>query len=227
MPLPRPRVSLLTLMLLMTIVTMGAALWKLNSELVPLRVEVRELREEVGRLTIVDQTKVHAIAFPGYQPLTWTYRVFLPPERNYVAACKINDLPLSGTLPQCSSPPSFSGKPSGKSNCQSLGLTPGEHLITLVFSKDTQGDWRFSLYRRGSIFDPGGKLEDEHGGYSFALDAQWLPSWEGIGGGVSEEMSVVAPDRPLVLLDIRPIRGAVRGGDKSTEGVIVWIEPVP
>jgi len=232
MSFPRPRVSLLALMFVMTIVAMSVVLWKLNSQISPLRDEVLRLREQTGRLAIVDQTKIHAIALPEYQTLTWTYRVYLPSGRNYFAACKINDLPLGGVLPQIGSPPSISGKSYGKGNGMAMGLTPGEYLVTLVIFKDAQGDLRFSLNHRSLIFDPDGYLRDDLGGCSFSADVQWLPvqegsTLEGIFGGVSEQMSVVAPDQPLVLLDFRTDRGKGRSADQMPDGAVVWIEPVP
>ncbi len=118
MPLPRPRVSLLTLMLLMTIVAMGLALWKLNSELVPLRIEVRGLRDEVGQLTIDDPERLHSIEVDTGESDHWRWRVYIPQKGNYGVHCFSDYVPSQG-IP----------KNQGTGGWHSL--SPGEHRFDM------------------------------------------------------------------------------------------------
>ena len=234
MPLPRPRVSLLTLMFLMTIVALSFGLYgahennrRLTGQSKVIKAENAKIREENGFLTINDPTRIHAIALPEFRPLTWSYRVHLPPGRNYFVACKVNGLPLGGVFPKFGRPPGTSTISSGKGNAVAIGLAPAEYLITLAIFKNEQGDWKCHLNCRSSNFVTDGKRKDATSGIGFSAKDQW-PSLQGSfsSGGVSKQMTVVAPDKPIVLLDGRAIRGK-GSSNKSTEGVLVWIEPVP
>src|SRR3954453_19063974 len=83
MPRLRPRFSLLTSLLLITIVAMGSGLWRLNSHLGPLRREVIDLRQQLGVLTVDDEDKIQVVEVKGAGSFEWNWRVRLPKGRDY------------------------------------------------------------------------------------------------------------------------------------------------
>ncbi len=97
MPLPRPRFSLLTLLLLTTVVAMSVALWQLGSEVVPLREEVRQLRAEVGKLSVFDDEKIYAIQLKTEEKNVWWWRIYLPPGKFFLS--KIGCIGCQGINP--------------------------------------------------------------------------------------------------------------------------------
>src|SRR5689334_4545078 len=86
MPRFRLRISLLTVLLLMTIVGMGIGLWRQYRELVPLRSQVRDLRQQLGALTIDDDRKFHVVQVPEPGGFHWRWRIWLPKGYDYWVA---------------------------------------------------------------------------------------------------------------------------------------------
>src|SRR5882724_1348501 len=82
--MPRLRLSLLNLFCLTAIVALSIVIALLWREVVPLRTEIRQLRNEVGKLTIDDPTKVAVIQFhQNDDELTWRWRVWIPAGHSY------------------------------------------------------------------------------------------------------------------------------------------------
>jgi hypothetical protein len=77
----RPRLSLLSALLLMTIVGLSIAVTQLWREVGPLRAKVSLLRNETGRLSVDDPTQIHAIEVRTSEPLLWKWRVWVPDGR--------------------------------------------------------------------------------------------------------------------------------------------------
>jgi hypothetical protein len=92
-PSKRFRFSLLTILFLMALVACGFTIWRQWRELVPLRVEVRQMRAELGHLSIDDETRPYAIQLHEWEDDVWRWRVYLPPGSNY------NLYEASGVLP--------------------------------------------------------------------------------------------------------------------------------
>ena len=92
----RPRISILTALLLMTILGMAIVIVQLWREVGPLRAEVRQLRIESGRLTIDDPDKIHAMAVHSAdtESKSWKWRMYLPAGHKYYLhslSAKIDD----------------------------------------------------------------------------------------------------------------------------------------
>lgn len=73
-----PRISLFSTLLLMTIAGMTIVIVQFWREIGPLRREVRLLRDQVGVLTIEDESKLHAIRVLSDADFTWKWRVWIP-----------------------------------------------------------------------------------------------------------------------------------------------------
>jgi hypothetical protein len=61
----------------------GITIFSLWREVGPLRVEVRELRNETGRLSIDDPSKPHVVEVRTDDEFTWKWRVWIPAGRAY------------------------------------------------------------------------------------------------------------------------------------------------
>ena len=69
----RSRFSLLTALMLMTIIGLLITVTKLWREVGPLRAEVRQMRTELGHLTIDDRNRAQAIAIRQPNPNIWRW----------------------------------------------------------------------------------------------------------------------------------------------------------
>ena len=95
--MPRPRISLLTALLLTTIAGMALVIVQLFRQVEPLRAEVRRLRAEQGYLNIADPEKAYVVAGFG-EPLRFgaigrIWRIYLPPGDHYWLFCSMGKLP--------------------------------------------------------------------------------------------------------------------------------------
>jgi hypothetical protein len=138
--MPRPRLSLSTALLLLTIVGMGIVIARLWSEVSPLRIEVAKLRTEQGLLVIEDESKVHAIQLPELERgglRTTKFRVFIPSGAEYRAVLAVNRIPFSGIA--------FVRRPLPRTKFGETAdavvtdLAEGEHLLTVGITNDSEG----------------------------------------------------------------------------------------
>src|SRR4051812_48010133 len=83
----RPRLSLLTALLLMTIIGLATVVVLQWREVGPLRAEKRRMRSELGYLNIDDPTKAYAIQLNTVGDEPWKWRVYLPPGGKYEMCC--------------------------------------------------------------------------------------------------------------------------------------------
>jgi len=133
--MPRPRISILNALLLMTILGMAIVIGRLWREVVPLRSEVQLLRSETGRLSIDDPTKIHAIEVHTNDPMMWKWRVWVPEEM------RVKALVNWGTVPHEGVPPMQCG----------VELDPGEQWVTLqLVHGSTNGSWYARVETTGS-----------------------------------------------------------------------------
>jgi hypothetical protein len=81
--LSRWKFSLRTLLLSVVIVCLAIPLVLQSFKLRSAEAELRQLRNETGRLTIGDPKKVHVIAVDMDEPNTWRWKMFLPKGVRY------------------------------------------------------------------------------------------------------------------------------------------------
>lgn len=123
----KPRISLLTGLLLLTIAGMAIVIVRLWNEVGPQRVELRRLRDELGVLTIEDSSKLHAIQVQTNDNLQWKWRIWAPDDDEYTLRFKWGEVPKDGF-------------PELDVGCS---IEPGENLITLTLQKDrNDGEWK-------------------------------------------------------------------------------------
>lgn len=248
------RISLFRALVLMTLLALGIGLYGAyrNNQAIENRAQLREaqqeakmaeiqaeaadvqaenvkLRAQLGFLTIGDEEKIHALRLEEFRPNTWRYRVYLPPGRNYYAACQVNDLPQSDASPDFGKNlPGTSTIGRGKNNSLGMGLDSGVYLITISVFKDVQGKWRnyieCSTPEVSSLMNPDGNLGGGAAGTELVDSQKWpikeFPGVFTVGVGSSQE--VVAAQELLILLDHRVFE---KNSGDSTEGVMAWVAP--
>jgi hypothetical protein len=201
-----------------------------HAELADVRAENKRLREDGGYLTIDKADRAYAIRLREQQARTWTYRVFLPPGRNYVVASQVNHLPTGGQLTAFSdggSLPSTNTISAGDHDSVGTGLPPGEYLITLAVLPEGDDQWKYRLEVRGS---GDGNRELKAAGAVIRNDGvKWPATEHGFGtGGASAWQSEHNPEQTLILLDGRALSDEVGSTTAdSTEGAMLWIQPNP
>jgi hypothetical protein len=197
----RPRFSLLTALLLMTIVGMAISLVRLWREVGPLRADVLRLRNEVGALMIDDETKPCAIRVRTSDDLTWKWRVWIPQGREYLLRCAGESIPKQGF-------------PAGNS---SISLsTAGEIWIEYHIAFDPRSQtWQDKLTTRtGSV------------GSSQQVWASWS-NRTSTSDGVEYETKCSEPGKTIILARVR-VSQAQNSQDieDPSAGFMIWLEPL-
>jgi hypothetical protein len=199
------RFSLKTSLLLVTIAAMAMVIWQLYREVVPLRQENRRLRDELGELSIDDDTQFHAILSPQTDPdkFDFKWRVWVPEGRRYLVHFASENISQQG-YPK----PNFEG---------SLWLDQsGEQWIEYqVFKESDSGKWRAML--------------DTENASVVGAEQQW-PEWlprTGGGKGVGLTTEVFKPDRTIEIARWHFGKGTTGTPIAyPSAGYLIWLEPV-
>lgn len=126
-PRRRLRFSLQTLLLVLAIAAMGMVIWQMYAELVPMRAELRRLRDEVGKLTIEDDALFHAIQVRTHEDLVWKWRIWVPEGAGYTLHH------VSETIPKAGFP---------KAKSMITLVKPGEQWVEYRITRDDRtGEW--------------------------------------------------------------------------------------
>lgn len=197
----RPRLSLLSLLLLMTIVGMAIVIARLWHEVGPLRAEVRKLRDEVGALSIDDPKKVYAIQVRMTPDYVWKWRVWVPEGRSYLLKYAGENIPKAG-IP----------KPNGFITVNKSGETWVQYNIS---PEAAATRWA------GSLQTPGGSV----GGAS----QDWV-KWKrqvSSGESVVHTTKEFEPDKVIVLARHRVSENAASSNqiEDPSGGFMIWLEP--
>jgi hypothetical protein len=199
----RPRFSLLTALLLVAIVAMGIGIWRLYRELVPLRAEVRNLRTQLGVLTIDDDQKFHVVRVREPGGFRWNWRIWLPKGQDYWF-CASQKVPAKGITGRQSRTFLGMGGMDGQEINLRVAVVPNENGKRTVYMKGPAADT--------PLFE--------------VDDTKWLRGETMIGKDVAGEKSQVSSsvDEPLVLLRLSedPRTSAVQ----PPNGLLIWISNV-
>ncbi|QDU87601.1 hypothetical protein Pla175_09660 [Pirellulimonas nuda] len=203
--MPRPRFSLLNLLLLTTIVALGLTTGMLWREVGPLRQEVQQLRNETGKLIVEDPTRLAAVQCPQTDELSWKWRVWLPAGHNYLVRTAGDDggqvVPATGFIPSLSGQVLESGT---------------ENVIEYRIRRDLQTDvWRGSVRIAGQLRVTSGNHD-------------WVdwPMRCSKTGGVNGTTESQDAKNPMVLMRFQIAE--VNRSDEIPDparGFLIWIEP--
>lgn len=220
----RPRFSILSALLVLTIAALAVTVWRQNSELSPLQQEVRRLRKELGQLTIDDANKIYAIRVPSSDLDTNRFRVYLPKNRKFILGSRIQTIP--GRL-QSQSRKDWLESLSGIGSTSTIDS--GEFTIDVEVKRDNEKADHWNLYH--SI--------NGRGGGHVGSEMPWLNDrrrWTTEADAGFDQQTERDADEGLVLFELRQgnikeLAGgySVTPADKTKEqpGVMLWIEPAP
>jgi hypothetical protein len=210
----RIRFSLLTLMLVAALLCTALSHVLTSIQLHRLEKETRQLRDQLGYLTITDGRRLHAIGLNsdlGWQSKRWTWKVYFPPGRGFRVCYKFTDLPAEGTPDD---------------NYEFFDDVGGEMTLTVSVVSDPKGVWKIVLHTE--------PFPVESTRSQFISNATWLVDdsemgWSDIGRDTTVSVDV---GEPMILLSVRPSKSfATIGGAPATtvdrnpsNGIMVWIE---
>ena len=220
----RPRISILTALLLLTIAGLATTVWRQSFEAEPLRQEVRRLRQELGHLTIDDKNKIYAIRVASPDLDANRFRIYLPKNRKFVLRSRIQTIP---------------GRSPGQSRkdwLASLGGIGGTSTIdSSEFTVDVQVERPDAKSDHWNLrYNINGR-----GGGAVGSEMPWLNDhrrWTSEAEAGFEQQTERDADEGLILFelrqgDLKEFSGgySVASPDKTKEqpGVMLWIEPAP
>jgi hypothetical protein len=213
----RPRFSLVTALLVMALVACGLAIWRMGRETVPLREEVRHLRDLTGRLTVDDPSRVHAVRAQSTEPDFWRWRVHVPSSKTFYLHISRAPVPKDGLPPR---PFAAGGMP----------MRPAEYFIELKFLPAEPENGKDKLtarfvwhstdgYTGGDTAElTEGQLDWIRNDKTGQRNATWPQT-------LLQTVSV-GPGEPLVLLRYRAHRADGQLIDGPCDGLLVWIDEV-
>lgn len=205
-----PRFSLRTLIVAVAVAGLSISLFDTTRKLRTAQDELESLRNSVGELTISDPRRVHVIALPSYEGMTYRWRVHLPAGRPFYLKTAISQIPVRG-LPD----PKTSRINSHKFPPRQSAT---EFILTVAVHRDALGRWRLTWERE----------RDNLSLFLSQSEAQWLGAVAGqslwqAGNGQTES----APSgQPLILARLRKGKKVPRGFTvemNPCDGILVWI----
>ena len=101
------RYRLRTLLIVVAVVGVTVGSYVAGTRLRRAERELQVLREETGRLTIGDRSKIHVINVAVDEPNTWRWRVFIPKGQKYSWNLAAKDIPQFDAPQPYFSYPSF------------------------------------------------------------------------------------------------------------------------
>ncbi len=209
MPRFRPRISILTALLLMTIVGMAIVIVQLWREVGLGKAQVHDLRSEMGALSIEDNSKLYAIEVRTNESLYWKWRVWVPEGKPTSVRMQWGNVPKTGVP---------NDVPHGE---QVAILEPGERWVAVrIKHGPVKNTWSAALETALCS----GEIE-------VAKNDRWW-EWE---SSIYEEgvefssQDVPDPAQPFVLKRLRAVHNTVGSSDPSvvaspTSGFIIWLD---
>jgi len=210
--MPKIRFSLASVLCLATILAMGLAILRFQSELVPLREEVLRLRGEAGNLTIEDSKRLHAIRLRTEDDLSWKWKVHLPKGKTFFLYSYVGKWPEQNVLPT---------QRDGAYRISSPWLSDGSPLPPQTISVSVGRDINGALVLR-QRFGEGVAVNP-------LSEDQQKPFIANAGGSklkrVEYSTSAMVDGKPLELLrEIRADQSSLDQGEKTETDIIVWLE---
>jgi hypothetical protein len=217
----RPRVSLLTLLLLTAAIVLGISHLAtshrekaLLQQVAGLNAERQKLRDELGYFDIADSKKIHVRNIREQTEHTWKWRVYLPPGTFHLN-CAVEGIPQQG----------FEAPPHLTDVITSKGES---HVYEVAIREAAEGKWQLVLRQAGQGALRSGMPPD----HDLVRKADLRGSTSSCAG--LSEAEIAPNDQPLSLLRMRvtardrdPSDKAAPFPDPTTpcDGVLIWIEP--
>ena len=220
----RHQISLLGFLLVVTVMCLAVSHWHTSRQLTTAQAELRKLRDELGRLSIDDRKKFHAVALEGDLasgpgPHTWRWRIFVPKGVRYWWNIACQDIPKI-------SPPPLAGVSTWRSPHPFSQNADQTAVVTARLRESGDGDWMLSVSSKI------GDSKEELGGATLKIPREqikWLYGPTVFDGRVigTNGTYVCDPDGPIILLQQRPCKKLPNGrrgpSDEPMPGIMVWL----
>ena len=213
----RPKVSLLSFLLTVSLVAVGVSHWHNARKLQSTMAELLKLRSEAGYITVDDKTKFHALAIESGDPNIWKWRLFIPKGTRYRWNIACENIPQS-------TPPAKPGVASVSN--ERYWETDTNVLVTAQLRETDNGDWNLTV--SSTI----GNSADQMGGASLKIPADKI-KWMQTAGSIENkeigrnETAVRDPRGPIVLLQKRPCEKQANGSYSPSAGTmpgyVIWL----
>jgi hypothetical protein len=185
----------------MTILGMAIVLVQLRLEIGPLRTEVKNLRQQVGLLTIEAPELIQAVGVPSDADNVFKWRVYVPPGQQALMLCRSGDVTATGYP-----------RPDAR-----LELDAGESLITVRGRRLDDRSMLLEARIRG------------HGDLTISLPSVSGPLTGMYETRLlSSEQKVMGDDGRLQLMKKRyapPGEPKQLSSDEPLTGFMIWLEP--
>jgi hypothetical protein len=224
MPNFRPRISILTALLLTAILGMAIVLVQLWRSVEPLRAENRRLRSELGYLSILDENKVYATEVASDEPDTHRYRVYIPKKGTFKLHTRIFSIP---GRPTAETKADWIATLLKSRSGSSSEIAPGEYTIDVKLRRnlDDEESWTMFISKQGkSAGSVGSKMPwlNDRRAWSYSSDVS------------ASDQIEADPNAGLVLFKIGQATVTGSNGSysmyppdetKDHPGVMLWIAP--
>jgi hypothetical protein len=165
-----------------------------------LETENRRLRNEVGALSVEDETRFYAIKLPTDNALEWAWRIWIPEGRRYQVHTASGPVPKEG-FPQMRA-------------TVTIGQ-PGEHVVRYRIERDPRDNhWQGTMKAGGASV---GKFEQP-----------WV-EWgnrTSMTGGVGTSTVDFPPDERVELIRHRVSQATSTDKiEDPSAGFMIWLEP--
>ena len=207
----RTRFTIRGLLIAVIIVAMSLALGLAYRELIPLRREVKRLRDQAGILTIEENSKLNAIAIETYTPIAWKWKVWIPADKHFRLRFAAKEVPIRGAFPARPATTNIVAEATGR-----------EIEIVAKIEKRIDGSVRLAVTQGpGTMY---ASIDPQNAGWLLTSSGS---TTQGVG-----KMHRLHNDRdkPLVLLRKRffytPGTIPPTPNPKTTDGVMIWIDEV-
>jgi hypothetical protein len=202
-PSRRPRFTLRVLFFVVALVALVVSLintYRIAQRNRLLEAENQRLRNEVGELSVEDESQFHAIQVATDNELEWAWRIWIPEGRSYRLRSIGGQIPKEG-FPQ--------------SGGTIYLREPGEHVVRYRIRRDPRDDKWY-----GATSTTGG---------SVGKDRQEWVEWgsrSATTGGVGTTTRALSPDQRVELARHRVSQAdSTEKMEDPAAGFLIWLEP--
>jgi len=163
----KPRVSILNLLFVTTIVALVIVVYRLRSELVHEKELRTELLQKGGILQVSDPSRAHVVQVSTAGEIdTYRWRIYVPPKRTVTLDARLDEVPADApTKPRL---PPNAIVVADRSPVHPRELGPGEHVVTLIYVHGARPLFDISVVTPGNTSKKNIRLTCPPGSYEWS-----------------------------------------------------------
>ena len=144
----KPRISILNLLLVTTVVALAIVVLRLGRELEKEKSLRAEMLQKGGILQVADTESVHVVQVSSRgEPGTWRWRVYVPERRAVTLNARVEPVPADKPIAPRLPPNAI--VVAERSPANSVNLGPGEHVVSLTSSREESPHLRLDVVGEG------------------------------------------------------------------------------